>query len=89
MGEGEDGWAPLRWGGETASGSVGLEEGIFESKILLLLGEGCRLGSQPLHGAWDLQLQAPVPTTAQPLIPLWALQSLFRTDPFTLITVGL
>lgn len=44
------------WGNENrllASGSTGLEKGIFESKIILLLGKGCRLGKQFLLGAQD------------------------------------
>lgn len=44
------------WGKENrwlASGSTGLEKGIFESKIILLLGKGCRFGKQFLPGAQD------------------------------------
>lgn len=39
-----------RW---LASGSTGLEKVIFESKIILLLGKGCRFGKQFLLGAQD------------------------------------
>lgn len=57
------------WGRERkwlALGSAGLGKGIFESKILLVLWEGFRLGNQHLQGA-------PGPFCLRSLSFLWAL----------------